>query len=161
MIKFIEKFYKKTRQVQIGFPSLHNLRNDSRLEKLLKIVSIFELQDIQFVGSGFVEQNSTFLTAPQDLDSSVEVIIKKTNKRLFSKNLFHEINIKFCGKWLAEIIKLTILEETTLFIVPVDDDGVSQVELRINDNDEFSAVTFSIDKYDHDETISKINQILN
>ena len=101
-----------------------------------------------------------FCCVPKNLDELAN-LLKKTSKKLFSKNLFHEIDVGFCGKWLVEIIKLTIKEDTTLFILPFDKEGsVSKVELLIND-DEFSAITFSIDKYDYDEIISKIKQILN
>lgn len=160
MKKYVEIFYEKTRQVQLRFFSLKNISNKSNLVKLLKILSLFELHNTQLVGSAFVEQNSAFFTASKDIDSGIKTTVKKTNKRLFSKYPFYEIDVVFFGKWLVEIINLAIKEDTTVFVIPVDEkDCVSRVEFLMNEK-EFSSVTFSIDKYNYDEIITKIKTIL-
>lgn len=151
---------KKNNLAEVRLLSIDNLKNGNNLQKLFEIIELFDLDDVLLSGSGFVNQGSALLTLQNDVDKSIEVNVQKTKKRLFSKKLYHEINVVFIGKWLRDIIKLAAKEDASLFIFPKEEDKViSRIEIIVNDND-CSTITFRTDKYDYDDMILKIEQIL-
>lgn len=155
MKKYKEVFHKKTQQFELRFFTLNNLSNEDSLNRFQSIIDIFELRATDFVGSCFVFQEKTLLEGLSNIDRNIVLRVKEGKQKAP-----HEVDFQFNGMQINEIIKLLAKIDIPLYILPVNDgDEISKVEILSNDR-EFSAITFRKDVYDHDDIVSKIEDIL-
>lgn len=155
MKKYKEIFHKKTQQFELRFLTLNKLNTNEILNKFLRIVDIFELKAIDFIGSCFVSQEINLAEKFSNIDKNIIFRSKEVQQQSPREVIF-----QFNGMWMNDIIKLLAKIDITLYMIPANDgDEISKIEILSNDR-EFSAITFRKDVYNHDDIISKIEDIL-
>lgn len=157
MRKFKEIFYKKSNQCELRFFTLSNLNNTKNLNKFISIIDIFELKTTDLIGFCFAPHEADFSEQLFNIDKSIvygRIISKATGATS------GDTRIQFNGTQIGKVIELLSRNDIPLYIIPTDNiDGISKIEIVAHDR-EYSSISFSEDVYNHDEIISKINDIL-
>lgn len=155
MKKYKEIFHKKTQQIEIRFFTLNDLNSEDSICEFLRIIDIFELKSVYFVGSCFVSQEKTLSDELSSIDRNI-VIKSKEDK----KKSVYEVSFKFEGSLFDKIIKLMSRRNIPLYVISADEKNeISKIEILANDR-EFSSITFRKDVYDYDSILLRITEIL-
>jgi len=155
MKKYKDIFHKKTQQFELRFFTLNKLNTNDTLNKFLRIVDIFELKTIDFIGSCFVSQEINLAEKFSNIDKNIIFVSKEVQQQSP-----REVSFQFNGMWMNDIIKVLAKIDIALYMIPVNDgDEISKIEILSNDR-EFSVITFRKDVYNYDDIISKIEDIL-
>ena len=130
-------------------------RND--LEKLKAIITIFDLDKTLLKCVIRIPVDSNILNL-SDLSDSILINIKKTKKYLFSRKMYSDVEIEFCGDMLPVILDIAAKEGEALYIISKDITN-NDIELILNDNDH-NYINFSTDKYNIKEIERKVKHII-
>lgn len=142
------------RKATAEYFALYDLSIRKNFNKLMAIIDVFNLENCLLIGNLNVPEDCNFL----DIKSAdVDLKIIKTQKRLLSKKLDHDIEISFKGSNIRKVMELLVKETLAIWIVSAGDDN--RIEMSLNDNDH-NFITFSTKAYDVNEVKEQIKTIL-
>ena len=134
--------------------ALYDLSVQKDFNELIAIINVFNLENCLLSGSLNVPEDSKFLDIKC---SDVDLKIIKTQKRLLSKKIDHDIEISFKGSSIRKVMELLAKEDLAIWIVSAGNDN--RIEMSLNDNDH-NFITFSTILYDVNEVKKQIKTIL-
>ncbi|MFA5289900.1 MAG: hypothetical protein WC351_02520 [Candidatus Izemoplasmatales bacterium] len=156
MEKYNVIFHKPTQQYEVRLFLKQSVGTESRIEKFLNIINLFNVQEMIFVGTCISRKNDSIMDDLQTLDTNFSF-----NRRKAYNDKLLEINIEFTGERIEEIIKLTEKTNLPLYVSQSKNSTkFSGFEVLVNDR-EYWSITFQKDIIDYDDFINKLETILN
>jgi len=156
MEKYNVIFHKPTQQYEVRLFLKQSVGTESRMEKFLNIINLFNVQQMIFVGTCISRKNDSIMDDLQSLDTNISF----SRRKAYNDKLL-EINIEFTGDKIEEIIKLTEKTNLPLYVSQSKNSTkFSGFELLVNDR-EYWSITFRKDITDYNDFINKLEAILN